>query len=207
MQIYYKLVSIIKQADIIRQLSSDDLKKSVLYTQLLLLVLSLISSFFLFDSFTTWFELFELNLDDIFYYGIIPATIIIIVDLILDRYIPKRYLDDGGINEKLFKSQSIFSIFIIAAVVAIAEELLFRGVIQTTFGYIFASSLFALIHIRYLKKPILLLSIIAISFYIGYLFEITQNLNVTITAHFIIDFILGLFIKYKTRGEQNGRRN
>lgn len=200
-------MSIIKQADIIRQISSEDLKKSVFYTQFILLSISIVSSFILFDNFKDWFVLFKLNPKDIFYYGIIPAIIVIALNIILSRYVPNRYLDDGGINEKLFKSQSVFSIIIIALTVAIAEELLFRGVIQTVFGYIFASSLFAIIHIRYLKKPVLLISIIIVSFYIGYLFEVTQNLLVTITAHFIIDFILGLLIKYKTRGEQYGRRN
>lgn len=196
-----------KQSDIIRQLSSADLKRSVLYTQLLLFSLSIVLSLFLFNTFTDWFKLFTLNVSEIFYYGVIPAFLIIIIDVILDKFIPNRFLDDGGINEKLFSGQSTFSIFIITATVAIAEELLFRGVIQSTFGYVFASLLFALIHIRYLKKPILLIVIIGLSFYIGYLFEVTQNLNVTITTHFLIDFILGLLIKYKTRGEINGRRN
>ncbi len=196
-----------KQADIVRQLSSADLKKSVLYTQLLLFSLSFILSLFLFNAFTDWFELFTLNLSEIFYYGVIPAFIVILINIVLDELVPKHFMDDGGINEKLFSGQSVFSIFIIAATVAIAEELLFRGVIQSTYGYVFASLLFALIHIRYLKKPILLVAVIGMSFYIGYLYEVTQNLNVTITAHFLIDFILGLLIKYKTRGERNGRRD
>lgn len=193
-----------KQADIVKQLSSAELKKSVLYTQLILFGLSLILSLFLFNTFTDWFNLFKLNMSEIFYYGVIPAIIVVLINIILDGFIPKHYLDDGGINEKLFSGQSIFSIFIIAATVAIAEELLFRGVIQSTYGYIFASLLFALIHIRYLKKPVLLVAVVGMSFYIGYLYEITHNLNVTITAHFLIDFILGLLIKYKTRGERNG---
>ncbi|HLR60613.1 MAG TPA: CPBP family intramembrane glutamic endopeptidase [Pseudogracilibacillus sp.] len=193
-----------KQADIVKQLSSAELKKSVLYTQLILFGLSLILSLFLFNTFTDWFNLFKLNMSEIFYYGVIPAIIVVLINIILDGFIPKHYLDDGGINEKLFSGQSIFSIFIIAATVAIAEELLFRGVIQSSYGYVFASSLFALIHIRYLKKPVLLVAVVGMSFYIGYLYEITHNLNVTITAHFLIDFILGLLIKYKTRGERNG---
>src|SRR5699024_3353469 len=193
-----------KQADIVKQLSSAELKKSVLYTQLILFGLSLILSLFLFNTFTDWFNLFKLNMSEIFYYGVIPAIIVVLINIILDGFIPKHYLDDRGINEKLFSGQSIFSIFIIAATVAIAEELLFRGVIQSTYGYIFASLLFALIHIRYLKKPVLLVAVVGMSFYIGYLYEITHNLNVTITAHFLIDFILGLLIKYKTRGERNG---
>ncbi len=190
-----------KQADIIRQLSSNELKKSVLYTQYIIFFLSVILSLFLFNSFTDWIKLFEFDLLMIIYYGVIPAGIVIFIDLIIDKYIPNHYLDDGGINNKLFKNKSVLSIFMIALIVAIAEELLFRGVLQTVFGYVFASSLFAIIHIRYLKKPILLISIIGLSFYIGYLFEMTQNLLVTMTAHFLIDFILGLIIKFRTRGE------
>ncbi|HLQ84296.1 MAG TPA: CPBP family intramembrane glutamic endopeptidase [Pseudogracilibacillus sp.] len=190
-----------KQADIVRQLSSNDLKKSVLYTQIIIFFISIILSLFLFNSFTDWVKLFDFDILMIIYYGVIPAGIVIFIDLVIDKYIPNHYIDDGGINNKLFKNQSVLSIFIIALIVSIAEELLFRGVLQTVFGYVFASSLFAIIHIRYLKKPILLISIIGLSFYIGYLFEITQNLLVTMTAHFLIDFILGLIIKFRIRGE------
>lgn len=88
--------------------------------------------------------------------------------------------------------------------VAIAEELLFRGVLQTSFGYFIASGLFVLVHFRYLKKPILFLSIIVVSFYIGYIFVLTENLVVTITTHFVVDFILGLVIRFRKRGATYG---
>src|SRR5690625_1741473 len=110
--------------------------------------------------------------------------------------LPKKYFDDGGINERIFKNQSIFNIFIIALIVAVSEELLFRGLIQTIFGYFIASTLFALVHVRYLRKPVLLISVLLISFYLGYLYEITNNLFVTIFAHFIVDFLLGVIIRY-----------
>src|SRR5699024_3011995 len=126
-----------------------------------------------------------------------------LINIILDKFVPKQFLDDGGINEKLFSNQSVYSIFIIAAVVAISEELLFRGVVQTTYGYLFASLLFAAIHIRYLMKLVLLLGVLGTSFYIVYLYELSYHLNVTITAHSIIDFILGLIIKFKIRGDKN----
>src|SRR5699024_7498461 len=65
-----------KQADIVRQLSSNDLKRSVLYTQLLLFTLSIILSLFLFNSMTDWINLFEFNSYDILYYGVLPALFI-----------------------------------------------------------------------------------------------------------------------------------
>src|SRR5699024_10988980 len=95
----------------------------------------------------------------------------------------------------------------IALIVSISEELLFRGVIRTVFGYVFASSVFALIHIRYLRQPVLLISIIFVSFYIGYLFEIIGNLLVTMTTHFIVDFLLGVIIGYVTCGDSYGKGN
>src|SRR5699024_12769703 len=107
---------------------------------------------------------------------------------------PKRYYDDGGINERIFKNLSIKEIFLITLLIAISEELLFRGVIQTTFGYLFASILFALVHLRYLKKPVLLISFLVISFLIGYIFLLTLNFFVSIITFFIFYFLLCFII-------------
>jgi len=187
-----------KQRELIKQMSDRDIQTSLLLSQLLLLSLAIILSMILFDHFAKWLTLFSLNMNDIIYYGLIPGIIIVIVDIIIMHTVPKKYYDDGGINERVFKNRSILSICMIALIVSISEELLFRGVIQTVFGYVFASSVFALIHIRYLRKPVLLISIIFVSFYIGYLFEITGNLLVTMTTHFIVDFLLGVIIRYQT---------
>ncbi|MDY0408336.1 CPBP family intramembrane glutamic endopeptidase [Paracerasibacillus soli] len=88
-------------------------------------------------------------------------------------------------------------IFLFTLMIASCEEVLFRGVIQSWFGFIPASIIFAFVHVRYLKKPLLIISIFFVSFYIGYLFELTGNLISVITAHFIVDFLLGLFIYFK----------
>src|SRR5690625_5546204 len=117
------------------------------------------------------------------------------VDILVMEVFPKRYLYDGVMNEIVFKNRTIADIFVLTLVIAISEEALFRGVIQTTIGFIPASILFALVHIRYLKKPVLFISVLLMSFYIGYLFEITGNLYVTMTVHFIVNFLLGLMIR------------
>lgn len=185
------------QSEIIKQMSDKELKKQIIYSQLLFLFISIILSYFLFENIFDWLNYFKWDIGQILLYGIIPGLIIVIIDLILIKFLPKQLYDDGGINERIFKNRTISDIFIIALIVAVSEELLFRGVVQTTFGYIFASTLFALVHFRYLKKPVLLVSILFVSFYIGYLFKITGNLYVTIVAHFIVDFLLGLFIRYQ----------
>lgn len=184
-----------KQSELIKQMSANDLKKSLILSQMVFILIAIILSVFLFENFSDWINYFDLNGNDVFYYGVVPGLIVVTIDIVLMRTLPKRYYDDGGINEKIFKNRPVSDIFILALTIAIAEELLFRGVLQTTFGYVIASTVFALAHFRYLKKPVLLVSVLLLSFYIGYLFEITGNLLVTISAHFIIDFLLGLIIR------------
>ena len=192
-----------KQNELIKQMTDKELKKQVILSQLIFITIGVILSVFLFEKMSDWLLYFNWNPKEIFYYGAISGLIIVGIDLIIMYIFPERYYDDGGINEKLFKNLSIADIFCVTLIIAVSEEILFRGLVQTTFGYVFASVLFALMHIRYLKKPVLLISVLLISFYIGYLFELTGNLYVTITSHFTVDFLLGLFIRFQKRGADN----
>src|SRR5699024_3626217 len=140
--------------------------------------------------------MFTVHFSEIFYYGVLFALALVIIEIILYNLLPKKHVDDGGINEKLFRNQSVISILFIALTVAIPEEFLFRGVIQTACGYIRASSLFVVVHTRYLRKQVLLVILTGTSFLIGYIFELTNNLLVTIVFHFVVNFTLGLYIKF-----------
>jgi hypothetical protein len=186
-----------KQSEIIKQLSDKELKQQLFLSQGLFLVLAIVLSFFFFEGLNEWQLYFRWEPEVIILYGVVPGLIIVLIDIILAVALPKKYYDDGGINERVFKGQPVSFVFMLSLTVAVAEELLFRGVLQTTFGYIIASTIFALVHFRYLTKPVLLISILFISFYIGYLFEITGNLLVTIAAHFTVDFLLGLLIRFQ----------
>ncbi len=195
-----------KQSELIKQMTDKELKKQVILSQLIFITIGVILSVFLFEKMSDWLLYFNWNPIEIFYYGAISGLIIVGIDLIIMYIFPERYYDDGGINEKLFKNLSIADIFCVTLIIVVSEEILFRGLVQTTFGYVFASVLFALMHIRYLKKPVLLISVLLISFYIGYLFELTGNLYVTITSHFVVDFLLGLLIVFRNRGASNGKQ-
>lgn len=186
-----------KQSELIKQLSDRELKINLLFSQGIFLGIALLLSLFLFDRFRDWTTLFVWDTQEVIYFGVLPAIFIVGMDLLLIRLLPESAVDDGGINERIFRNRSISFIFGIALLVAISEELLFRGVIQSTIGYMPASILFALVHLRYLRKPVLFISILVISLLIGYLFLLTENLFVTITLHFIVDFLLGLFIRFK----------
>lgn len=185
------------QAELIKRLTNRELKKQLILSQLLFLMMSLLLSMFFFDQLNDWFVLFKFQFKDILFYGALPAIGLVILEMILYVCLPKQVLDDGGINERIFKGQSIRWIALISFIVAVCEEFLFRGMMQVTFGYLFASSIFALVHVRYLKKPILFLLVVMTSFLLGYLFLLTENLLVTIVFHFMVDFLLGMFIRYK----------
>lgn len=192
-----------KQSELIKQLSDEELKKQVILSQLFFFIAGIILSMLLFDKVSDRLSYFNWNLKEIYYYGVIPGLIIVGIDHLIMYIFPRKYYDDGGVNEKLFRNRTTVDILYITLIIAVSEEILFRGLVQTTFGYIFASVLFALMHIRYLTKPVLFISVLLISFYIGYLFELTGNLYVTITAHFIVDFLLGLLIRFQKRGVSN----
>lgn len=186
-----------KHNELVLKLSHKQLLQALFQSQFIFFSIAIVLSFFLFDHIHEWFTLFTVDVKQILFYGVIPGILIVCINIFLTVILPAEWLDDGGLNEKLFKHSSILQIFCIAAIVAISEEVLFRGLIQTVFGYFFASAIFVIVHIRYLKKPVLLISITAVSFYIGYLYVLTTNLFVTMMVHFIVDFILGLFIRYK----------
>ncbi|UOQ93612.1 CPBP family intramembrane metalloprotease [Halobacillus shinanisalinarum] len=186
------------QAQLIKQMSDREVTKHLVYTQLFIFLFAIALSVFLFDSFfSDWQQLFTLTFSEWLFYGILPALAILTIDFILMANLPKHFYDDGGINEKVFKNQSITKIFFLTMIISFSEEMLFRGVIQTEFGYIIASLVFAAIHFRYLTKVVLFVSVLGVSFLIGFMYELTHSLSVTITAHFLIDFILALSIRVR----------
>lgn len=182
------------QAEIVKDMTVGELHRVLYMNQLLFLLLGIGISLFGFESIGKWASLFKFDWYEIILLGILPAIMLVGIELLLTRVLPAETFDDGGINEKVFKGQSVGKVALISLVVAICEEILFRGVLQVIFGFIITSSFFALMHVRYLRKPLLFIGIVATSFIIGYLFELTNNLIVVIAFHFVVDFLLGLHI-------------
>ncbi|MGG0284556.1 type II CAAX endopeptidase family protein [Peribacillus butanolivorans] len=186
-----------KQAELIKQLTDKQLLYNLFLTQIILLTLAFFLGIILFNDRSTFFDLFIFNDLNIVLFGIPAGIIVVLFDLFMMKVTPSSYQDDGGINERIFSSLSYSMIFVVALVVAISEELLFRGVLQTHLGLLWTSIIFAAVHYRYLFNWFLFLNVLVLSFFIGFLFEWTNNLLVTITAHFLIDFILGVLIRRK----------
>ncbi|MNP75377.1 CAAX amino terminal protease self- immunity [compost metagenome] len=81
--------------------------------------------------------------------------------------------------------------------VAVCEELLFRGAIQHTFGPYWTSILFAVIHVRYLRHWIPTAWVFLSSYGLGYIYIHTGTLWAPILCHFLIDLFSGLVIRYR----------
>ena len=185
-----------KQAELIKDLPDRILVMNVWLTQALVFGMAAVLGFFLLDGLNEFISLFDFTDRKLVTWGIGIGIAVVAADMLLARLVPKSWQDDGGINERIFRNLSITKIALLSLCVAVSEELLFRGVIQSQTNLWVASLLFAAIHYRYLHKPFLLVNVTSVSFLIGWVFEYTgHNLAVTIAIHFLIDFILGVQIR------------
>jgi membrane protease YdiL (CAAX protease family) len=182
-----------KENKLLKGLTDRQIIFQLIVTQIVLFTIAIIFGIFLFNDLSTFFEFFEWNREIV--WGILGGFIIVLIDLWFMKVLPSHYYDDGGVNDRIFGSQSIIIILVLAFMIAFCEEFLFRGIIQTAWGIWWASALFSIVHIRYFGHWYLIVNIILLSFVIGLMYQWTNNLWVTIFAHFMIDFLLGIKIR------------
>lgn len=177
------------------QLTEQLLLINLYLTQALTLIIGLIIMFFQKRNLLTVIKLPQ-NVDFLLW-GAGLTAIVFSIDFLLSRFVKEEYLDDGGINQMLFRNRPIWHIAIISIIVAICEELLFRGAIQHGIGPYWTSILFALIHVRYLRHWIPTGWVFLSSYALGYIYIQAGTIWAPIVCHFLIDFISGLVIKYR----------
>ncbi|WP_404403566.1 lysostaphin resistance A-like protein [Jeotgalibacillus malaysiensis] len=174
------------------------LKQAVIYTQILIIFVASLLALLLFNNINQFTDIFTISVQ-VLLIGVLIGLICVVADLLLMRVLPKRAFDDGGINERLFTCLNPMQILIITILIAFSEELLFRGVLQTHIGFIPANILFIAVHFRYLKNFYLLINVTILSFLLGYVYEYTESLWSVFIIHFIIDYILGIYIHYSNK--------
>lgn len=131
------------------------------------------------------------------WWGLGLAAAMLVVDLFISRVVPDNSMDDGGINEMIFKNRPIWHIVIITLIVGVCEELLFRGALQYAFGPYWTSIIFAAIHFRYLRHWIPTGWVFVSSYALGYIYIESGTLWAPILCHFMIDLISGLIISLR----------
>ncbi|AMX83066.1 CAAX protease [Geobacillus subterraneus] len=193
-----------RQSEQIQHMTDREVLFHLYLTQGLLLAVAGVASLFLFD-WAEWRRLWRLDLSDVLLYGVGAAALVLAADFLAMRYLPEDWHDDGGVNEKIFRGRSILHLFFLCGLIAVTEEWLFRGIVQTHWGLWAASAIFAVLHVRYLEKWFLFLMVIVLSLFLGVLYERTGSLWVTVTAHFLIDFVLALHIRLGGETEEEGK--
>jgi CAAX protease family protein len=101
-----------------------------------------------------------------------------------------------GEIQTVFASATMLDICLISLLAGLAEELLFRGVIQARWGLVAASVLFGVLHF---VTPAYALLAMVIGFYIGLVYYFFQSLLIPIQLHAIYDFGALLYLRYVVR--------
>jgi len=89
-----------------------------------------------------------------------------------------------------------YDLVLLAAVVGISEELLFRGVLQPRFGLLMSNVVFGVAHSI---SPFYALVAGVMGLYLGRLFELSGNLLAPIVAHGLYDFLAFVVVAWDYR--------
>lgn len=185
-----------RQAELIKQLTEKEIVLNLYITQLLILLVTVILSRLIHKDWLYPLQFLSWEMSDV-YLGIGVAFAVVFLEVIGMKYLPKHFFDDGGINQRVFAKRGPIHIIFLSFVVGFSEELLFRGLLQTTYGLIPATIIFAVIHFRYLFNKFLFTVTLGLSLLLGLLYMYTGNLITVIVCHMFIDMILGWFIRFK----------
>ncbi len=93
----------------------------------------------------------------------------------------------------VFSSSCLIDLVIISLIAGVAEEFLFRGVLQVKFGIFAASIVFGLVH---LVSPAYVIVATIIGFYIGAFFLVSGSLLIPVQIHFSYDLGALIYLKY-----------
>jgi hypothetical protein len=183
------------QNELVKSMSDSQLLKQLYFTQILLLTISAVLSMILFNGVSEFAGLWKPDTGQVLLIGGLTAGAVLIFDWIIMKTMPEEMYDDGGINEKMFRNRSVPHIIFLCVLISFTEEVLFRGILQTHFGFWAASLIFAVLHFRYLSKWLLFCMVVLISLLLGFVYEQTGNLFVTVFAHFLIDLVFAIQIR------------
>lgn len=186
----------------LKKVNQEDLNERILMINLLItqiVTLFLAALFILIQHRNPIFLLAPAEWTRVVSWGVGFAAAAVVVDFLISHIVPDEVTDDGGINELLFRNRTLWQIVLICFLVAVCEELLFRGAAQHAFGPYWTSILFAAIHVRYLKHWLMTGLVFSLSYGLGWIYDWTGTLWTPILAHFLIDFIMGCIIRYRRK--------
>ncbi len=93
----------------------------------------------------------------------------------------------------IFSNCRLIDLCFISVFAGVAEELLFRGVIQVKVGIIGASIIFGLLHFI---TPAYCIIATIMGFYLGFLFQYYESILIPIQLHFVYDLGALIYLRY-----------
>jgi membrane protease YdiL (CAAX protease family) len=97
---------------------------------------------------------------------------------------------------EMFSNTTLTDLLCISFTAGIAEEFLFRGVVQAKFGIVTASFLFGIVHFI---SPLYVIITVIMGFYIGLFYYLYDSLLVAFLIHFIYDLCALVYLRYGLR--------
>lgn len=106
---------------------------------------------------------------------------------------PEYFYDEAvDLLVRSLNMPQLISVFLLGG---IAEELIFRGILQLWIGIIPATLLFTVVHIRYLKKIFMILETFCLGLVLGLLYMFTDSIWICTIAHTLINLTTAWIIK------------
>ncbi len=94
---------------------------------------------------------------------------------------------------RVFMQAKFVDLFVISLTAGVAEEMLFRGVLQSQLGLLPASILFGLVHF---VTPAYAIVATIMGFYLGLVFSIFDSLFAVVLVHTLYDLVALAYIRY-----------
>ncbi len=144
----------------------------------------------------TWVGLWPIAKSCEAWLWLIPGMIVpLLIFYIFLTLIPSiDYMYDENVRALADMYELPFMVFFFL-INAFMEELLFRGALQNSIGFLLTAALFTAVHVSYYKKSLMLLEVFVLGLFIGFLFEMTQSLWICIIAHAFYNWMLMWLIK------------
>ena len=140
-------------------------------------------------------ELFSVRIDFFSIFVVILGSgLLILLQLLFHKFLAHEKLFDE-INMVLMERFSLKELFWIFLGGSIAEEFLFRGIIQTEFGILIASIVFTITHFRYHNKLYIIAEVFLMGLLLGLIYTLTKMLWVPIVCHLTVNFATAFLLK------------
>lgn len=144
----------------------------------------------------TWVGLWPIAKSTLAWFWLIPGSILpLLLVYCLFQLVPDLdYLYDENIRmlADLYSLSFLVPYFLLNAFM---EELIFRGALQASIGFMPTAILFTLVHVSYYKKPLMMAHVFVMGLIIGALFVLTESLWICTLAHACYNWTLMWLIK------------